>query len=72
MLNGSYRESQIFMSSLQLAEARLEYYISGVIMGYTELQIRERVEDNSKINFLISQQKHMLRPLIRTVLRRQF
>ena len=38
----------------------------------SELQIREGIESNSKIIFLISQRKHMLWPLIRTVSARRF
>ena len=30
------------------------------VLKVTELQVRENTEDNSKIIFLISQQKHML------------
>ena len=30
------------------------------VLGYTELQIRRGTENNSKVIFLISQQKHML------------
>ena len=37
----------------------------------SELQIRGGIQDNSKIIFLISQQKHMLWPLIRIVSMRQ-
>ena len=37
-----------------------------------ELQIGGCIEDNSKVIFLISQQKHMLCLLIRTVSARQF
>ena len=34
--------------------------IDKVCKGFAELQIRGGIEDNSKIIFLISQQKHML------------
>ena len=34
---------------------------------FTELLIREGIEDYLKIIFLISQQKHMFRPHIRTI-----
>ena len=40
--------------------------------GMSELQIRGGIEDNLKIIFLISQRKHMLLPLIRTVSARRF
>ena len=38
----------------------------------TELQIRRGIGDDSKIISLISEGKHMLQPLIRTVSARQF
>ena len=38
----------------------------------SELQITEGIEDNSKITFLISHQKHMLLPFSRTVSERRF
>ena len=40
--------------------------------GKTRAPDKRGIEDNSKITFLISQQKHMLWPLIRTVFARQF
>ena len=42
------------------------------VSGDAELQIRGGIKDNSKIIFLISQRKHMLLPLIRTVSSRRF
>ena len=51
--------------------SQFNYFVSE-FKHITELQIREGIEDNSKIIFLISQRKHILRPLIRTVLVRQF
>ena len=38
----------------------------------TEHQIRRGTDDNSKMIFLISQQKYILWPLIRTVSERRF
>ena len=43
-----------------------------LLHNVSELQIRGGIEDNSKIIFLISQQKPMLWPLIRTVSMRRF
>ena len=44
----------------------------GILRSAFKLQIRRGIEDKSKINFLISQWKHMLWPLIRTVSSRRF
>ena len=41
--------------------------ITYLFIETSELHIRGETEDNSKIIFLISQQKHVLWPLIRTV-----
>ena len=51
--------------------SQFNYFVSE-FKHITELQIREGIEDNSKIIFLISQRKHILRPFIRTVLARRF
>ena len=47
-------------------------YIYAIFEDLSELQIREGIEDNSKMTVLISHQKHMLWPLIWTVIARRF
>ena len=47
-------------------------YLSNFLLFHAELQIRRSNKDNSEIIFLISQRKHTLWPLIRTVSPRQF
>ena len=53
--------------SALFAETYLSQYIEFVRYLNTELQIRGGSQDNLKMIFLISQWKHMLWPLIRTV-----